>query len=128
MLSSYNAIFPGSIYNAHRALEDVCAMEQIFTSSSLATVLSELTIRGVEMLAKTWTMQVQIFKRVSKLLLLLKQAATKCMAKRLDERGLSYEHMLGQYKIIKSNDEYIQWLKPIGITRKAWHNKIVERF
>ena len=122
----YGKLFPGSTYNAHRALEDVCAMEQIFTPSSLATVLSELTIRGVEMLAKTWTIQVQTFKRVSKLLLLFKQAATKCMAKRLDERGLSYEHMLGQYKIIKSNDAYIQWLKSIGITRKAWHNKIVE--
>ena len=67
-------------------------------------MFSELTIRGVEMLAKTWTRQVQIFKRVSKLLLLFKQAATKCMAKRLDEHGLSYEHMLGQYKIIKSNE------------------------
>ena len=115
----YVKLFPGSTYNAHRALEDVSAMEQIFTSSSLATVLSELTSRGVEMLANAWTMQVQAFKRVSKLLVLFKQAATKYMAKHLDERGLSYEHMLGQYKTIKSNDVYLQWLKSIGITHKA---------
>ena len=30
------------------------------------------------------------------------------MAKRLDEHGLSYEHMMEQYKLAKSNDEYIQ--------------------
>ena len=71
-------------------------MEQIFTSSSLASVLSELTIRGVEMLSKTWTAQVQTFRRVSKLLLMFKQAATKCMAEHLDEHGLSYEQLLWQ--------------------------------
>ena len=32
------------------------------------------------------------------------------MAKRLDKHGLLYEHMLEQYKLAKSNDEYIQWL------------------
>ena len=124
----YMKLFPGSTYNAHRALEDVCAMEQIFTASSLAGILSELTIRGVDKLARTWTLQVQTFKRVSKLLLMFKQAATKCMAKRLDEHGLSYEHMLEQYKSVKSNDEYVQWLRSIGITRKVWHSKIIEHF
>ena len=49
----YMKLIPGSTYNAHRALEDVCAMEKIFTGSSLASILSELTIRGVDMLAKT---------------------------------------------------------------------------
>ena len=124
----YAKLFPDSAYNAHRALEDVGAMEQIFTSSSLARVLSELTIRGVEKLAQTWTLQVQTFKRVSKLLLKFGQAATKCMAKRLDEHGLSYEHMLEQYKLARSNDEYKQWLQSVGIKRKAWHGKIVEHF
>ena len=77
----YMMLFPGSTYNAHRVLEDVCAMEQIFTASSLAGILSELTIRGVDKLARTWTLQVQTFKRVSKLLLMFKQAATKYIAK-----------------------------------------------
>ena len=85
-------------------------MQKILTSSNLATVLSELTIRGVEMLAKYWTDQVQTFKRVSKLMLMFTQAATKCMAKHLDEHGLSYEHMLEHYKIAQLNDEYKQWL------------------
>jgi len=49
----YAKIFPDSSYSVHRALEDVCAMEQIFTASSLASVQSELTIRGVDKLAKT---------------------------------------------------------------------------
>ena len=45
---------------AHTMLtEDVGAMEQIFTASSLASVFSKLTIRGVEKLAQTWTLQVQ---------------------------------------------------------------------
>jgi len=90
-------VFPDSTHNTHRAFEDVIVMEQIFTASSLALVLSELTIRGVEKLAQTWTLQVQTFKRVSKLLLKFKQATTKCMAKRLDE------YMFEQYK---SNYEY----------------------
>jgi len=38
-------------------------MEQIFNSSSLVTVLSELTTKGVDTLAKTLTVQVQTFKR-----------------------------------------------------------------
>ena len=80
------------------------------------------------MLAKNCTDQVQTFKRVSKLMLMFKQAATKCMAKHLDEHGLSYKHMLEHYKIAQSNDEYKQWLKSTGISRKAWHNKIVEHF
>ena len=73
----------------------------VWVFSSLASVLSELTIRGVEKLAQTWIVQVQTFKRVSKLLHKLKQAATKCMAKRLDEHGLLYEYMLEQYKLAK---------------------------
>ena len=92
----YVKLFPDSTYNAHRALEDVCAMEQIFTTSSLASVLSELTIWGVEMPPKTWTAQVQTFRRVSKLLLMFKLAATKRTAEHLYEHGLSYEHLLGQ--------------------------------
>jgi len=56
---------------------------------------------------------------------MFRQAATNCMAK---QRGLSYEHMLEQYKSIKSNGEYVQWLRSIRITRKAWHSKIVEHF
>ena len=30
----YSKLFPDSMYNAHRALEDVCAMQKIFTSIS----------------------------------------------------------------------------------------------
>ena len=44
------------------------------------------------------------------------------MAKCLDEHGLSYEHMLEQCKLAKSNDEYIKWLQSVGIKRKAWHS------
>jgi len=50
------------------------------------------------------------------------------MAEHLDEYGLSYKHLFGQYNIIKSDEEYKKWLKSVGIKHKAWHNKIVDHF
>ena len=88
-------------------------------------MLSELTIRGLEKLAQTWTLQVQTFKRVSKLLLKLQLSvwlnAWMNMACHMNIR------MLEQYKLAKSNDEYIQWLQSVGIKLKAWHSNIFKR-
>ena len=37
-------LFPGSTYYAHRALEDACAMEKMFTGSGLASVWARMIL------------------------------------------------------------------------------------
>ena len=37
--------------------------------------------------------------------------------------GLSYEYLKMQYKSTSSPDEFIKWLRSVGVKHKAWHKK-----
>ena len=53
----YNKHFADETYNAHRALDDVVAMERLFTKTPLASLLSSLTIWSMQRLIQEWNVQ-----------------------------------------------------------------------
>ena len=50
------------------------------------------------------------------------------MAQRLEMLGLSYTYLREQYDSAKSPEDFVKWLKSVGIKLKAWHEKICNHF
>ena len=74
--------FADETYNVHRAMDDVVAMERLFTSTPLVSLLSSLTIWSMQKLIQEWNIKVQKNKRIQQLVLGFKQDTTKPMAQR----------------------------------------------
>ena len=50
------------------------------------------------------------------------------MAQRLETLGLSYAYLAEQYDTAKSPEDFVKWLKSVGVKYKAWHGKICTHF
>ena len=124
----YSKIFPEATYDAHRALEDVRAMEKLFTSTALVSMLSSLTIWNFQLLLHAWNNKISKNNRVQQIIIGFKQDTTKKMAQRLEVLGLSYSYLKEQYESAKSMEEFVIWLKSIGLKYKKWHEKICMHF
>ena len=85
--------FPGEDYNVYRAYGDVLAMEKLFTTTPLASVLSlsNLTIRSVNYVMSIYHDKVRKKKETDKLLGELKSEGTASLVKRLYAAGLKSE-------------------------------------
>ena len=57
-----------------------------------------------------------------------KQDTSKSMAQRLEILGLSYAYLVEQYESAKSPEDFVKWLKSVGIKYKAWHEKIFTHY
>ena len=122
----YSKHFADETYNAHRAVDDVVAMERLFTSTPLVSLLSTLTIWNMQKLIQEWNYKVQKNNRIQQLVIGFKQDTTKSMAKRLEMLGLSYDYLKAQYE--SSPESFVKWLCSVGIKYKAWHKKICTHF
>ena len=119
----YNKIFPEATYDAHRALEDVRAMEKLFTSTAFVSILSSLTIWNSQQLLQAWNDKTNKNNRVQQIVRGFKLDCTKRMAQRLELLGLSYTYLKEQYEGAKSTEEFVKWLKSVGVNYKVWHEK-----
>ena len=50
------------------------------------------------------------------------------MAQRLELLGLSHEYLKVQYESTPSPDDFVKWLRSVGVKHKAWHEKICKHF
>ena len=126
--SLYSKIFPEATYDAHRALEDVRAMEKLFTSTAFVSILSSLTIWNSQQLLQAWNDKTNKNNRVQQIVRGFKLDCTKRMAQRLELLGLSYTYLKEQYECAKSTEEFVKWLKSVGVNYKVWHEKICMHF
>lgn len=124
----YSKYFVDETYNAHRAMDDVVAMERLFINTPLVSLLSSLTVWNVQKLIQEWNNKVQRNNRIQQLVIGFKQDTTKSMAKRLELLGLTYEYLKVQYDSMSSLDAFIKWLCSVGVKHKAWHEKICTHF
>ena len=60
----YSKHFADETYNAHRAVDDIVAMERLFTSTPLVSLLSTLTIWNMQKLIQKWNYKVQKNNRI----------------------------------------------------------------
>ena len=42
--------------------------------------------------------------------------------------GLSYAYLAKQYESAKFSEDFVKWLKSVGVKYKAWHEKICTHF
>ena len=113
--------------DAHRALGDVDAMVKLFTTTTLASLLSSMTVRNVQQMCNIWNENMQVYNRVQNLVVQFKQDSTKRMAERLDKLRLTYTYIKEQYEA-STDDKFSQWLHTVGISRKKWLCKITDHF
>ena len=104
------------------------AMERLFTSTLLVSLLSSLTIWSMQKLIQEWNIKEQKNNRIQQLVLGFKQDTTKSMAQRLELLGLSHEYLKVQYEWTPSQDDFVKWLRSVGVKHKAWHEKICKHF
>jgi len=128
--SLYERYFPGEDYNAHRAFGDVVAMEKLFTTTPLVSVLSlsTLTIKTVNCMISRYHDYVREKEATGKLLGELKSDGTDKLAKRLYATGLTYSNVKDMYKESTSYETFSGDLKTAGIKYKAWHEKLFSHF
>ena len=83
-------LYPILQFTAHRALPDVEAMEELFTSTDLADLLSTLPVRSPSQQLRLRRTQKEQRSRMTSLLYAQGKCITAAQAKRLDELRLSY--------------------------------------
>ena len=105
--------------------EGVRTMEQLFTSTPLVSMLSSLTVWKIPQLLQAWQDKINKNNRIQQIVIGFKQDTTKSMAQRLETLGLSYAYLAEQYDMAKSPENFVKWLKSVGVKYKAWHEKIV---
>ena len=69
--SLYSKHFADETYNAHRVVDDVVAIEWLFTSTPLVSLLSTLTIWNMQKLIQEWNNKVQKNNRIQQLVKVL---------------------------------------------------------
>ena len=108
---------PGETYNAHRGFADVLAMEKLFTTTPLETVLSlsTLTIRSVKSMVSIWHDKVRHKESVDRLLGGLKSDGTSSLAARIYAAGLTYSQIKNKYKVSASYEAFSDWLKSADV-------------
>lgn len=112
---------------AHRALPDIMAMENVFTHPSLVACLSELPIRPPKKQRSLWIDQKRVFQRTSTLIKSLgKPAVTRTQAKRLDDLGFTRRDLVKLYADSKDRDVFMKVLKDKGVNSKPLREKLVK--
>ena len=91
-------------------------------------MLSSLTMWNFPQLLQAWHDKINKNNRIQQIVLGFKQDTSKRMAQRLEILGLSYAYLGEQYESAKSPEEFVQWLKSVGVKYKAWHEKICTHF
>ena len=103
-------------------------MEKLFTSTAFVSILSSLTIWNSQQLLQAWNDKTNKNNRVQQIVRGFKLDCTKRMAQRLELLGLSYTYLKEQYECAKSTEEFVKWLKSVGVNYKVWHEKICMHF
>ena len=103
-------------------------MEKLFTSTAFVSILSSLTIWNSQQLLQAWNDKTNKNNRVQQIVRGFKLDCTKRMAQRLELLGLSYTYLKEQYECANSTEEFVKWLKSVGVNHKVWHEKTCMQF
>ena len=113
----------------HRALEDVRAMQRIFSTNNLKPLLSLLTIRSKAQIVEHWQQKHQELATMQQYTIHFGRSCTKAMSKRLSQLKLSYDALKSVFDDnIDNRQAFNKQLHKSGITRKAWCEKMWEHF
>ena len=113
------------LVGAHRALPDVLALERVFTHSSLAGSLANLSVRTPQVQLSLWINQRNRFRRAGALIKSLgSPSLTSNQAKKLDSLGLSYTELLKLRQDSGSTEVFLATLKDKGVRSKPLREKL----
>ena len=110
-------------------MEDVRAMNQIFSSAALKLLLSLLTIRSKDQIVAHWKQKHQELATMQQYTVHFGRICTKAMLKRLGQLELSYDALKSAFADnIDDRLAFYNHLRSAGINRKGWHEKIWDHF
>ena len=92
-------------------------MVKLYTTTPLASLLSNMTVRNVQQMCNIWNENMQVYNKVQNLVVQFKQDFTKQMAEWLDKLGFIYMYIKEQYEA-STDDEFSQWLHTVGVSQK----------
>ena len=113
-----------TISTPYRALEDVKAMRQIFTTDTMNPVLSQLTIRNGCQITDQWQAKWNEWVAAQQFVVHFGRGCTKTMAIRLKEWNITYDELKSFFSEYNTSEAFDDQLCQRGIHRKAWRNKI----
>ena len=101
-------------------MEDVKAMDRIFSSTALESFLSLLTIRSKDQIVAQWKQKHQELATMQKYTVHFGRSCTKVM---------SYDTLKSAFADnVDDRQAFYDYLRGAGINRKAWHEKIWDHF
>ena len=132
--------FPGESYNgrhvhkhnkyvtlnstAHRALEDMKAMEAVFSCDSIKAVLSKLTVQSHAQIVAYWQEKSKEWLGMHQFVTHMGRDYTRTMAIHLNKWDLQYDKLQDIFHSSKSDEaSFNDHLIEAGVTR-AWCNKL----
>ena len=116
------------LHIAHRAMANVRAMKDVFTSSNLAPLLAKLTLRSKSEVYKAWSSKNNDRAISQQLIGKMGKDCTKKMAIRLHENGITYDHLHQGFQNCSSEQEFDKWLHNEGVRLKNWRKRLHHHF
>ena len=106
-------------------MEDVKAMEAVFSSDLMKTVLSQLTIRNHPQIVAYWQERSNEWLGAQQFVTHMGRECSRTMALRLNERDLTYDKLRDIFDNCNAEEtSFHDHLRKAGVTRKAWRNKL----
>ena len=117
-----------TINTAHRALEDVKAMNQIFQNDSFSTVLKHLTYRSIAQIFSEWEAKRFDYIAAQKAVAEYGRGTTKAMANCLVQLQLTSDKIEAMFSSSLSVSSFDDNLKKAGVKMKSWRTKLWNHF
>ena len=110
-----------------RAMEDIQAMNRVFTTTALTPILKNLTIKTKEEIWRKWYEKWNA-RRISKpYIAKMGNYCSERLAVCLHNKGITYAQLQEAF-VTHSSEEYDEWMKGVGVRLKIWRNKIQNHF
>ena len=106
-------------------MEDVKAMEAVFSSDLMKAVLSKLSVRSHAQIVSYWQQKSKEWLNAQQFVTHMGRDCTRTMAVRLNEWGLRYEDLSEIFDKCKPDEaSFHANLLEAGVTRRPWRSKL----
>lgn len=106
-------------------MEDVKAMQAVFSKDTMKPVLSQLSLRTHGQIVAYWQERSKEWLSAQQFVTRMGRDCTRTMAVRLNEWNITYENLQETFdEHMRDEESFNKHLCDAGVTRKAWRSKI----
>ena len=108
-------------------MEDIQALKQVFTTTSLTPILKKLTIKTKEEIWKKWYEKWYARLISQPYIAKMGKYCSQSLAMCLHNKGITYDQLRAAC-VAYNSEECDMWMKGEGIKLKKWRNNIQDHF